>query len=76
LNRWISSAWRPRVETISPWFRNASEIAIDWSSRPPGLLRRSITQPCTLSAPISSVSLSIALFMPSNVCSLNDEMRM
>ena len=43
LKRWVSSGSRPRVDTISPRSRKASETEIAWSSRPPGLLRRSIT---------------------------------
>src|SRR6266478_4420530 len=39
--RWVSSALRPRVETISPRSRKASETVTASSSNPPGLLRRS-----------------------------------
>ena len=52
LKRCVSSALRPRVETISPRSRNASDTEIAWSSRPPGLLRRSTTKPLSLSAGI------------------------
>jgi hypothetical protein len=39
VRRWVSSALRPRVETISPRSRKASETVTASSSRPPGLLR-------------------------------------
>jgi hypothetical protein len=55
LKRWVSSALRPRVETISPRSRKASETMMAWSSRPPGLLRRSMTKPLSFSAPTSFV---------------------
>ncbi len=35
--RWVSSALRPRVETISPRSRNVSETVTASSSNPPGL---------------------------------------
>src|SRR5216683_1125758 len=41
--RWVSSALRPRVETISPRSRKVSETVTASSSRPPGLLRKSMT---------------------------------
>src|SRR5260221_14787106 len=49
LNRWVSSAVRPRVDTISPFSRNASETEIAWSSNPPGLLRKSMMKLLSLS---------------------------
>ena len=42
LKRCVSSELRPWVETISPFSRKASDTEIAWSSRPPGLLRRSM----------------------------------
>jgi hypothetical protein len=70
LKRWVSSALRPRVETISPFSRNASETEIAWSSSPPGLLRRSMTKPLSLSPAWAERSV-IAFLRPSVVCSLN-----
>ena len=35
LKRCVSAGLRPRVETISPFSRNASETEIAWSSKPP-----------------------------------------
>ncbi len=43
INGGSASASRPRVDTISPRSRKASDTEIAWSSRPPGLLRRSST---------------------------------
>ncbi len=71
LKRCVSSALRPRVETISPFSRNASDTEIAWSSRPPGLLRRSRTKPLSLSAGICVARSLIAFFRFSVVCSLN-----
>src|SRR5262249_32660773 len=70
LKRCVSSALRPRVDTISPFSRNASETEIAWSSNPPGLLRRSTIKPLSLSPAWAPRSV-IAFFSPSVVCSLN-----
>ena len=43
LARCVSSRPRPLVSTIAPFSRKSSETAIAWSSRPPGLPRRSMT---------------------------------
>ena len=72
LNRSPSSGLRPRVDTISPPSRNASDTNTAWFSNPPGLLRMSSTTPFTLSIPPAS---SIWAARPSvrfgNVWSLN-----
>ena len=41
--RSLSCGSRPRVETISPFSRKASDTAMAWFSNPPGLFRRSTT---------------------------------
>ena len=51
LKRSPSSGLRPRVDTISPSSKKASDTRIAWVNKPPGLLRRSITKPFTLSMP-------------------------
>ncbi|SPH19277.1 hypothetical protein ASD8599_00001 [Ascidiaceihabitans donghaensis] len=61
LNRSPSSATRPRVDTISPSSRKESDTRIACVSKPPGLLRKSITKPFTLSMP-PSASTSLANF--------------
>ena len=40
--RWVSSRLRPLVNTIAPCSRKSSETLMAWSSKPPGLLRRSM----------------------------------
>src|SRR5712675_1897521 len=42
--RWVSSALRPRVETISPRSRKVSDTVTASSSKPPGLLDRKSTR--------------------------------
>src|SRR5271157_3499863 len=61
--RWLSSGWRARVDTISPCDRKSSLTATAWSSRPPGLLRRSSTIALSLS-PDACLSLRSAAFAP------------
>src|SRR5215467_4048902 len=75
LKRWVSSAVRPRVDTISPFSRNASETEIAWSSNPPGLLRKSMMKLLSLSPAWVERSV-IAFFRSSVVCSLNCVTRM
>ena len=59
--RWVSSALRPRVETISPRSRKASETVTASSSRPPGLLRRSMMKPFSLSPSLGRQVVDLAL---------------
>mmetsp|Transcript_27226 Transcript_27226/g.49802 ORF Transcript_27226/g.49802 Transcript_27226/m.49802 type:complete len:208 (-) Transcript_27226:1684-2307(-) len=61
LKRSPSSGLRPRVDTISPFSRNASDTRIACVSRPPGLLRRSMTKPSTLSMPPKASTSSFSL---------------
>jgi hypothetical protein len=72
--RCASSLLRPRVETISPLSMKSSLTAIAWSSRPPGLLRRSSTKPCSWFL-LASFSLVMASWRPLSVFSLKLEMR-
>ena len=60
------------METISPFSKKASETRIAWDSKPPGLLRKSITMPFILSKPPAfSNSLSKPSLILSKVLSLN-----
>ena len=68
--RWLSSGWRARVETISPWSRKSSDTATAWSSSPPGLLRRSSTMPLQLAAGLLLAALRPPARRLGSVCSL------